>query len=295
MIHDLYAFKKMNSHSIQLRQLLSQDIPFGMQLSTLAGWNQTPTDWEFLLKHHPNGNFLATYLGEPAGTITTKLYDHHFSWIGMVLVHPDYRRKGIGKAMMKAVIDYAYAYGAIRLDATDMGRPLYLQLGFEDELTWKRWTRIPIRQSFQIHQDIVPIIPELYPAIFEMDHVAFGTDRKDLLMHLIKYYPDLGYVMIKGETVMGYCLGRKGRLYHQIGPLVARDLPTAKSLLEYWVYHWQDYPVVIDTLEINSDWADHLQGMGLEEKRILYRMNLGNLEDPGQKDLQFALAGPEYG
>jgi len=266
-----------------------------MQLSTLAGWNQTPKDWKFLIEHDPNGNFLATYQGEPAGTITTIPYNHHFSWIGMVLVHPDYRRKGIGKTMMKAVIDYAYPYGAIRLDATDVGRSLYLQLGFEDELTWKRWVRIPTRQSFQIHKDIVPITPGSYHAILELDKVAFGTDRKAVLMHLNDYYPDMGYVLVQEKSIMGYCLGRKGRLYHQIGPLVARDLSTAKILLEYWLHHWQDYPAVIDTWEINSDWVDHLKAMGFDDKRTLYRMNLGKLEYPGQIDLQFALAGPEYG
>ena len=51
-----------------------------------------------------------------------------------VYTKSEYRRRGISKSMVEMVIDEAKAKGVteISLNATEMGRPLYEALGFEN-------------------------------------------------------------------------------------------------------------------------------------------------------------------
>jgi GNAT superfamily N-acetyltransferase len=42
----------------------------------------------------------------PAGTATTIGYGTDLAWIGMVLVHPDHRRHGVGRALLAHCIAF---------------------------------------------------------------------------------------------------------------------------------------------------------------------------------------------
>jgi len=129
------------SSPLQVRTMLPADLPFADSLRALVGWNQTLADWQRFLSMEPEGCFLAEWDGAPAGTATTVVYGTDLAWIGMVLVHPDYRRRGIGGRLLLKCIEYLQVRGVrcIKLDATPQGRPVYEKLGFRDEWTMRRW------------------------------------------------------------------------------------------------------------------------------------------------------------
>src|SRR5207249_1685387 len=126
--------KQMKSKLI-LRHLRPEDLAFADSLRELAGWNQTLDDWRGLLELSPEGCFLAEWDGAPAGTITTICYGQELAWIGMLLVHPDFRGRGIGRALLARCVEHLKAAGirAIKLDATPDGKMLYEQFGFREE------------------------------------------------------------------------------------------------------------------------------------------------------------------
>ena len=66
-----------------------------MKLKEAAGWNQTEADWRRLIKLEPNGCFAAIENDRLVGTTTTTTYGDELAWIGMVLVDPQHRRRGI--------------------------------------------------------------------------------------------------------------------------------------------------------------------------------------------------------
>ena len=130
----------VNSLSGRLRTMTAADIPAGMRLKELAGWNQTPEDWERFLEADPGGCFVAEWNGQVAGTVATIIYEQRFAWIGMVLVDPQVRGKGIGTALLLKAIDYLDArhVPCIKLDATPQGKPIYIRLGFRIEYEIER-------------------------------------------------------------------------------------------------------------------------------------------------------------
>ncbi|HZN10525.1 MAG TPA: GNAT family N-acetyltransferase, partial [Blastocatellia bacterium] len=106
--------------TIEIRPLAERDIEAAMRLKELAGWNQTEADWRRLLGLAPGGCFAAWADGRLVATTTTTAYGQELAWIGMVLVDPEYRRRGIATALMRAALDHLQGAGVatIKLDAT---------------------------------------------------------------------------------------------------------------------------------------------------------------------------------
>ena len=123
------------SPPLHLRLMTANDLAFADSLRALAGWNQTRDDWRDLIALEPTGCFVAEWKGAPAGTATTTCYGKQVAWIGMALVHPECRRRGIGKALLNHCIAHLEnrRIQCIKLDATPLGKTLYEQLGFRDE------------------------------------------------------------------------------------------------------------------------------------------------------------------
>src|SRR2546426_10308735 len=47
--------QSLDHSTARLRVMTEADIPAGMRLKELAGWNQTPSDWERFLRASPAG------------------------------------------------------------------------------------------------------------------------------------------------------------------------------------------------------------------------------------------------
>ena len=59
-----------------IRQMGDADIPAAMRLKHAAGWNQTPGDWQRLLRLEPAGCFVAEGDGLVVGSTTVVRYRH---------------------------------------------------------------------------------------------------------------------------------------------------------------------------------------------------------------------------
>ena len=123
-----------------LRRMTQTDVPAADELRQLAGWNQTPSDWNRLLRLEPQGCFVAVENGRVDGTVTTTTYGQTLGWIGMMLVHPNHRRQGIATLLMREALAYLQntKVRCIKLDATPEGRLVYEKLGFAAEWTLTR-------------------------------------------------------------------------------------------------------------------------------------------------------------
>src|SRR5215208_1332775 len=104
--------------TVMIDRLRDEDLLAGHALSTTVGWNQTPADWRRLLRLEPAGCFCARVDGRVVGTATTTIYGSVMAWIGMVIVHQDFRRRGIGAALMNRALEHIAAVGVscVKLD-----------------------------------------------------------------------------------------------------------------------------------------------------------------------------------
>ena len=276
-----------------IRVMTPADIPAGMRLKDIAGWNQTSDDWARFLQFNPEGSFVAECQGSIAGTVTTIVYEGRFAWIGMVLVDPNFRGKGIGTALLDKAIGYldARRVPCVKLDATPQGKPLYERAGFKLEYEIERC--VLTRTISGVSSAPWPA-DDVSPAL-AIDREVFGADRSALLQSVATAAPEL-VVLARGDASLeGYALGRQGSRADHLGPWVARNQGAARKLLEGFLERSRRDTVLVDVLTDNQ-WARILaHEKGFTLSRALARMYRGENSNPGRPDLVCAILGPEFG
>ena len=295
---------------IAIRTMRAQDIEAGMRLKSVAGWNQTEEDWGMLLTLNPNGCFVAVHNGQVMGTVTTIRYGHALSWIGMVLVDPSFRRMGIGTRLLQKAMKSQERCETIKLDATPAGKGLYERLGFRQEYGMKRMGihSLPAlpdlsrqgtpQASASPHgtsPNVCPITDDGFPQIARLDRHAFGADRVPLLRALRARAPEAAWQRMRDGQVRGFCLGRRGTRFFQIGPLVAETVDDALELCQAALWGLVGKAVAIDVPEAQTAFLDWLEEQDLSQERPFTRMFLDSNRAPGMPEMQFAISGPELG
>jgi GNAT superfamily N-acetyltransferase len=280
-------------------------IPGAMRLKEAAGWNQTERDWERLLDLEPEGCFGLIADGTLAATTTAYCYGRRLAWIGMVLTDPAFRGRGYARRLMEHAIDWLDRRGVewTRLDATDMGRPLYLKLGFEDEGPIERWAVATAHRATatehraaqtehraaRVSKRTAPFTVEEWLAL---DSESFGADRARLLESLASEEA----AAIPG---LGFAMGRPGSKAAFFGPCACRSTEAARTLLQWFLGRHPGETVFWDLLPANREALNLALEFSFERRRELVRMvrrGPAATRTLGQNDaFTFAIAGFEYG
>jgi GNAT superfamily N-acetyltransferase len=271
-----------------VRLLTQADIPICMRLKDAAGWNQTEADWRAVLSLAPDGCFGIDCDGELRATTTAVCFGQQLAWIGMVLTQHEYQRRGFARRLMEHALEYLRRRSVawIKLDATDMGAPLYEQLGFREEGRIERWIR-----PRSVLRDGSSCVGRFVPDA-ALDVEAFGADRSRLLEVLA----GIESASVSSE---GFAMGRPGTNAAYFGPCVARSADVARDLTAWFLRRHPDEDVCWDILAANADAVSMAHQFGFERKRELSRMAVSGTSPASafQKNdrLVFAAAGFEFG
>jgi GNAT superfamily N-acetyltransferase len=261
-------------------ELAAEHASAGFALSSSAGWNQTIDDWRLLLTVCA-ACYGVEIDGHLVATATLICYGQRLGWIGMVLTHPDFRRRGLARGLVTQVMERARQLGVqtVKLDATNEGWGLYESLDFHLEQAIERWQLGPGRGPARERSMASPS--------FGLDAEACGFDRSSLLWNLVA-------VSDGGKASDGYILSRPGRLCRYLEPCVALRAGTALSLIEGAIAHHPDSGWFWDLLPANRDAVAIAQNLGFARARKLTRMTWGR-ELPGKDEHIFAIGGFEFG
>lgn len=281
---------------LALHALTLDDAPRGAALNAEIGWNQTEDDWRYMLANgagygrtNPDGKLIASAMSLSYGA---------FAWVCMVLVSPDYRRRGLAADLMRRVSDDLLAKGIVPgLDATPDGREVYKLLGYEDIYGLERlWAArvAPSDEGGETPVNITPLSADEIDEIADYDAPGFGGDRRALLAHLRDRAPGQAYVARAGQWMAGYVLARDGREALQIGPVVAEDPDIAIALVRHALEGYQGI-AVIDAIGTQTEFIDWCKKSGFIYQRPYTRMLLGRSDAMDRSEYIFAPAGPELG
>jgi len=268
-----------------------------MQLKNAEGWNQLPEDWALLMDYKESVNLVAVLDNRIVGSVTAVNYANKVAWIGMMLVDRDYRGRGIGKRLMLEAIDKLKRCESLKLDATPAGRPLYLKLGFKDEYKLFRMTNPSVSKISPGASFIEPerIKPEDIPEIAAFDKRIFGADRTELVLKLYESYPEIAWLCKEQGRVAGFCLGRPGTNFTQIGPVNALSTELVKALMGSAINQITGRAVVVDIPADKSDIMHWLEVHGFNAQRPFERMFFHTNPHPGNIENLYLIAGPELG
>lgn len=247
-----------------------------MALKAAAGWNQTEADWLRFLRYQPDGCFGMEDEGRIVASSACMCYGHQMAWIAMVLTLPEYRGRGLGRKLTSVAVDHA-GTRAVRLDASDLGRPLYESMGFVEECKVERWQREPCQVDGEA--------PDVEPVHWDplLDTQVFGADRTPLLNELAKN----GAASYR----TGYAFAREGSNAQFFGPCVASNPADAEQLLRWFLCrHGSVRITCTDLFPGNKNACDLAEKYGFKSSRSLTRMVLRPAE-PRKPDARIYATG----
>jgi GNAT superfamily N-acetyltransferase len=284
---------------IAIRLLTENDVEGALALSASCGWNQRAAEWRMMLQIAPSGTFTAV---TPDGIVGTAIgIDYgNFGWIAMMLVNPAYRSRGLGARLLEAAMGAIPPELPIRLDATPLGRPLYERYGFVLESSLTRHVRpAAAGQRPDRSGTVRPLAESDLPAVTRLDESISGAHRHDPLRWAFGDGPRYAWIgMNNSEGVAGYCLGRGGRLFDHIGPIVADSPETASALAAAAIGEGGACALVIDAHDVNEAFVAWLHTERFEPQRPLYRMCRAGAAPPPVRHaetlIEFAIMGPEF-
>ncbi|WP_417714429.1 GNAT family N-acetyltransferase [Pseudophaeobacter arcticus] len=202
---------------IQLVDFCADHLPAAVRLSQQAGWPHRAQDWALTLSQ--STGVAALHEGEVVGTALVSDFGD-VAALNMIIVDEGLRGRRLGRRLMDAVIARAGAR-EMRLIATQDGLPLYEKLGFKatgDVAQLQGMVQAPLSA------DGVKTDGYDLDRMIAMDRAASGLERSDLL----KRISEQGQVLF---TDQGFAILRDFGRGKVLGPIVAQNLETARSLL----------------------------------------------------------------
>jgi hypothetical protein len=246
----------------------------------------------------PHGSFAAESARRIVGTAIGIDYGS-FGWIAMMLVDPAFRGRGLGRQLLEAAVNAIPPDRPVRLDATPMGRPLYSSFGFEEESSLSRQVADGATRPVNRHQpgSVRMLTGADLQRVATHDRDVFGADRAAVLRWALDGQPSYACIA-DGAGAPQYCLGRHGRLFDQLGPVVAQDDETARALVSAGLRAAGNRSVVVDSFDDRRDFTAWLADQGFVVQRPLYRMCRpaadGRRYVPRDRG-EFAIFGPDFG
>jgi GNAT superfamily N-acetyltransferase len=229
------------------------------------GWNPGVHDAHIFWGTDPEGFIAAELDGELVGGGTIVSYHGEFGFMGLFIVRPEFRGRGLGRRLWHARVRLLQsrlrAGATIGMDGVFEMQDWYARGGFEFAHRTIRFegTGVDVvRASGLVSAEEVP-----FERIAEYDRRCFPTWRERFLRPWLDQPDGLALVALDDEVVQGYGVIRRCGVGGRIGPLFADDVDVAESLYTALAARMPGDPVYIDMPEINA-WA-----MGLAQRHQL--------------------------
>lgn len=284
----------------QLRLMRDADLPALERLLRLAYRNEN--DYTHRLRRHlalqPDGWLVAESGGALVGCGGATIMGA-VAYIGLVGVDPACQRQGIASGLMRALIAWSQERGCstILLDASDKGKPLYLQLGFAIDDTvsiWRIQERLPPPASPPRTVIIKPFQASDLCDIIAFDAQGYGAPRDRIITSFIEDNPALVSVARDRDGVMqGYLTIQTES--HTVGPWLATTPDAARALFQDALARHGSLIEGVITPNANSHAADIVRSLGFASARTLTHMRLGAPLPPSRRQIIYGQINPAMG
>lgn len=166
-----------------------------------AGWGITHECVHVVQSLDPAAYLLASDESGRAIGVGFGLAFRQSAWIGHLVVRPEARGLGVGKALFDEILRHLVDSGKwpIYLVATEMGAPLYAKFGFVHDGGWTRWefphgaepnlAAVAALGASSLGISVLPIEDGHLSRLVQFDTERFGDDRGQLLELSYRMYP----------------------------------------------------------------------------------------------------------
>jgi ribosomal protein S18 acetylase RimI-like enzyme len=221
---------------VVIRRWFQSDIDYVAESVRREDWGYSRYDMERCWRYEPDGCFIAESRNKSIGHVFSLRYDK-MGWVGLLIVNPEERGRGVGTSLMKAAINHLLEGGAetIRLEAAEKAVPLYRRLGFREEFDSLRFSK-HLKQKERAQSpglNVFEMEEKDIENAAEFDSKYFGARRLRVLQGLYGDGHHSCFLAREDKSILGYVMSRRIDALRRIGPLVcAKEKPkTARDLL----------------------------------------------------------------
>ncbi|MFD6507402.1 MULTISPECIES: GNAT family N-acetyltransferase [unclassified Bacillus (in: firmicutes)] len=249
-----------------VERLGANDIPCLVGLSEVIGWDYSLEEIEIIL----NSGIIygvRNEKGEVIASAASILYGETLASIGMVIVHPKYKGRGIGKMITEACIGSVSEKTPIMLIATEEGKYLYEKLGFQVVSHVSKYICIEYNSACKGGEDkeyIFNYEEKDLIEIIKIDKAAFGANRSGFLKNRIEQSQQSIVLKNKENRVIGYGMRIQTPENKIIGPIVAENDTMAMEIV-HSLAKGHNGKLRIDVPEGKKDFMKELEITGFQK------------------------------
>lgn len=275
--------------TISIRTIAEGDLDLADAIQSAAYGGGDRRDLiQMYLRLQPDGWIVASLDGTPAGLAGITSYGS-MAYVGLVSVLPELQRRGVARAMMDYLLDWARERGGpvVVLDASAAGAPLYERLGFVDDEKTNVFALDDCSALPPESPRVAPLLPADLPDVAAFDAPIFGAERLAVLRYLLGGAPERAFVARDAAgAVAGYLFAQ----VNAIGPWAARTAEDAEGLLAAALrLSFANGPRAL-VPGSNAGAALLLMRYGFSPRRTLRHMRLGGKGPMGQRARLYGLA-----
>lgn len=218
-----------DAKDVRFRQMSRKDVDVAVDWAAREGWNPGLSDAACFYPVDPEGFFCAEAGGKIVGTAAVVNYDNSFSFGGFYIVDPAYRDRGIGMQLA----GHAMAHAGSRVIGFD-GVVAMVEKYEKNGGLFLHYNnaRYEGRGGGVMPEGLVPAREIPFRNLAGYDALHFPARREKFLRCWISREGHYGLAKPDADgTILGYGVRRICRTGHKIGPLFAKDRPTAELIL----------------------------------------------------------------
>ena len=259
---------------MNIREMTPADAGRLYELAGLVGWNQTLEDCAFLIGS-PRCRMICVEEGnEVIATAGAPVYDD-VGFINMVIVHPDYRKRGIATSMIRHLLENLKVR-TFRLHATPAGSFVYSKIGFVTTRTMSYFVAEPPKFA----PSAVRVEPATAADLEELAALDFrncGLKRKFLFEDNLHRFGRFALKIAGEGGIAAFALGRRGRKQRQIAAVETcdGDWEKAFALIAAAAPMEKELPTNMILFDADKDAVKRAEAGGFAKVRELIEMEYG--------------------
>jgi ribosomal protein S18 acetylase RimI-like enzyme len=245
----------MNLDQFKLVKLNKHDLEVLVSWAKGEGWNPGKHDFEVFWQTDPNG-FYGFFIDNQliaGGALVS--YQAQYGFMGLFIVRPDYRGKGIGRKLWylrRDLLQSRLAPNAtIGMDGVLQMQPFYEQGGFKMAHGDKRYECYG--KTCSVHHNISELQEVDREQIKNYDRECFGYTRDIFLKYWLALPMSHQFKYAQNNEILGFAVIREVDQGFKIGPLFADNYEIARELYKACLNQAQGQPVYLDVPTINQD------------------------------------------
>lgn len=244
----------VNIEKLQFEQLSLDGLKTLIQWAREEGWNPGPRDAEAFWQTYPEGFFGYFHEGQLIAGGALVSYNGEFGFMGLFIVHPDYRGHGIGRKLWyqrrDTLLQRLLSNAPIGMDGVVAMQPFYHKGGFEIAFRDNRYEKIG--STYDCHPNISAIQAEDFHEILAYDKACFGFNRQAFLKAWLQIPEKYTFKFKEDGQIKGFAILRQATTGYKIGPLFANNSFIAEELYKSCLNEVPGEAVYFDIPMINE-------------------------------------------